>query len=150
MDSIHLTYDEPNPKVFVDFDIIDVTNDSEELINKLAIIRGDVYTLCKNITKQCIVINNWSEPLTKDCIKLLDEYMRDIMKVNIHEVPVFLIVDTQYKDVLTLSGKLVEFGFETADHISDFENNFLFIKTSRETHKKICVSYFKRNEQFLS
>lgn len=170
--SFHLT-DSNDRKIFVDFDIIDTHNTDPEYIDKLGIIRGDVHTLCNGIIRHCCVITGWSEEFDVECMELLSDYLSyhidvieqyqdryDSLKIqkespyksiNTVNPTVFFIFDKEYKgtklkDAFALSGKLVELGFQTADCISDFENNFMLISADYKICQQIFNNYFKRNQ----
>lgn len=137
--------DSKHVKIFIDFYKIDTTCDDEELLDDLRIINGDIYDLCKGIFSQCFIICDWNDSSIKSSIELLKDYMKE-NDIDIYNyAPVFLVVNTEYGKF----GDIVDAGFDTADHISDLENNRIFIMTSKNSHKKICKKYFLRNAYFI-
>lgn len=140
-----LTDTDRNDKIFVDFEIIDTDNTASEYLDKLGIIKGDVHTLCNGVVKQCCIITNYAEEFDAECMETMCQFVSHLI------VPVFFIIDKEYKggtlkDAFSVIGKLTKLGFQTADCISDFENNFMLISAERKICKQIFNNYFKRNQ----
>lgn len=137
-------------QVLVGISVIDTTNDNEELINSLGIIRGDCYQLAKNIVPKIITIFNWNDDsFIPDSLALVEQYKND-NGLNKDNCVVFFICGTEFIKGrnIKLLGDVINCGYETADHISDLENNHVLIQTSRNNHKNMCRQYFELNSKF--
>lgn len=138
---------EPTPEEFdkgyrfVKFEVIDITKDDEEFIQKLAIIRGDVYEVCKGIVDNCIVVFDWENNDIVGSAKSLEQYVKD---ENMEDVPIFFIFDN---GLLNLSFEwdilLLMNGYLEANTLVQLENNKVLLKAKNEIYKSMLKTKYE-------
>ena len=142
----------PNKKEFdegykpIKFEIIDTTETSKEFIQKLAIIRGDVYEVCKGIVDNCIVVFDWENNDIVGSVKSLEQYVKD---ENMEDVPIFFIFDN---GLLNLSFEwdilLLMNGYLEANTLVQLENNKVLLKAKNEIYKSMLKTKYEVWESF--
>lgn len=143
---------EPTPEEFdkgyrlIKFETIDITKDDEEFLRSLSIIRGDIYTVCKGIVDNCIVVFDWDENDIVGSVKSLEQYVKD---ENMEGVPIFFIFDA---GVFKLSFEwdilLLMNGYLEANTLVQLENNKVLLKAKNEIYKSMLKTKYEEWESF--
>ena len=135
--------DESSETTFMSYNI-NKTN-TEELI--LEIIEGDIFNISyRSNCEGFNIISNFNHEVpktledTKKCVQMIDEYYR-IKNISFDDYPCFYIIRCNYPDANKVLGNFVQEGFSTCDHLVDFENNYLVVKTSKEKLSAMCMYY---------
>lgn len=121
-------------------------------VEKLGIIKGDIFDIsygsnCKGFNIICNFNHDVPKTAkdTKKCVGMINEYYR-IMDISFDDYPCFFVIDCEYPDVDKVLGNFVREGFSTCDHLVDFENNRLLVKTSKSKLKAMSMYYSLRNK----
>lgn len=130
---------------YIDFEIIDITKNDEEFINKLAIIRGDIYQACKGIVDKCIVVFDWDTDDISGSIKSIEDFVND---ENMEDIPIFFIFDRCVEKSFLWTIVLSVNGYMPANHLVDFENNDILVKTKRETYNSMIKKRYEEYKNF--
>ena len=121
-------------------------------VEKLGIIKGDIFDIsygsnCKGFNIICNFNHDVPKTAkdTKKCVGMINEYYR-IMDISFDDYPCFFVIDCEYPDVDKVLGNFVREGFSTCDHLVDFENNRLLVKTSKSKLKTMSMYYSHINK----
>lgn len=122
-------------------------------VKKLGIIKGDIFDIvCGSNCKRFNIICNFNHDVpktlkdTKKCVKMIDEYYR-LMDISFDDCPCFYIIGCDYPNVDKVLGNFVKKGFSTCDHLFDFENNHVLVKTGKEKLKAMSMYYSLNNKK---
>lgn len=130
---------------YINFDIIDITKNDNEFIEKLGIIRGDIYQACKNIVDKCIVIFNFDENSIAGSAKSVEDFVKS---KNMEDIPIFFVFDRCAEKSFLWTIVLSVIEYMPANHLVDFENNDILVKTKRETYNSMLKKRYKNYKTF--
>lgn len=129
----------------------DYNSDSDD---EYRIIRGDVFAITTGSKcKGCVIIKSLNEKAVtakknvKLCMETIKEYYEENGMTFI-DFPCFFIINAAWKNVDRVLGTYVEQGFNTVDHLFDFENNYVLVNTSMEVLKTMGKWYYTVNLKF--
>ena len=130
---------------YINFDIIDITKNDNEFIEKLAIIRGDIYQVCKDIVDKCIVIFNFDENDIIGSAKSVEEFVKS---ENMGDIPIFFVFDRYAEKSFLWNIVLSANGYLGANYLVDFENNCAMVKTKYETYLSMSKKRYEEYKNF--
>ena len=138
---------EPTPEEFdegyrlIRFEVIDITKDDEKFIQKLAIIRGEVYEVCKGIVDNCIVVFDWDDNDIVGSIKSLEQYVKD---ENMEDIPIFFIFDSGvFKMSFEWDILLLMNGYLEANTLVQLDCNKVLLKAKDEIYKSMLKTKYE-------
>ena len=130
---------------YINFDIIDITKNDNEFIEKLAIIRGDIYQACKNIVDKCIIILDFNKDNIIGSAKSVEDFVKS---ENMEDIPIFFVFDRCTEKSFLWTIVLSANGYMPANHLVDFESNGTLVRTKRETYNSMLKKRYEEYKNF--
>lgn len=130
---------------YINFDIIDITKNDEEFINKLAIIRGDIYQACKGIVDKCIVVFEWDADDISGSIKSIENFVND---ENMEDIPIFFVFDNSAEKSFLWTIVLSINRYIPANCLVYLDANDVMVKTKCETYNSMLKKRYEEYKNF--
>lgn len=120
------------------YDVDMTTEMNDDLASFLGIIKGDIYSVCKDIFDRIIIIYKYDEECITDSLDIIKDYIDSHIYTS---TPIFMVIGCDYPDVYKVIGRFAELGFQTADQLVDLGNNYVMVKTTYNEYKKLNKQY---------
>lgn len=130
---------------YISFDIIDITKNDNEFIEKLAIIRGDIYQACKGIVDKCIVVFDWDADDISGSIKSIENFVND---ENMGDIPIFFVFDKCTEKSFLWTIVLSINRYILANCLVYLDANDAMVKTKRETYNSMLKKRYEEYKNF--
>lgn len=130
---------------YISFDMIDITKNDNEFIEKLAIIRGDIYQACKDIVDKCIVIFDFKKDNIIASAKSVEEFVKS---ENMENIPIFFVFDNCIDKSFLWTIALSVNGYIPANCLVDLESNEVMVKTNHETYNSMLKKRYEEYKNF--
>lgn len=143
-DIVNVKITDCNTSTFVKMNIINHSNPTPRLMRELSLGDDSIYDVMRlTDINHFVVLKSYSD-IDENMMRLIYKYYTD-NGMDFNSYPLFYIQNSLYMNLDEVKAKLVYYGFQTADHLFKEEHLSFLVKTSKDTHIKMCKAKYFNN-----